>query len=92
MDEVLKNAELFFSEGRLSETLDLLNGFLSENPFSIDCLLLRVKSNYRLQRWGEVLNDINSILEKEPTNQVAINYKAMVLNIISYWNKDNFNP
>jgi hypothetical protein len=90
MDEILFNAEKLLIDGNPGAALELLNS--TDGSLTIDRLLLRAKTCYRLQKWGEALNDLNMILEKEPQNNMAINYKSMILDIINYWNKDNFNP
>lgn len=92
MVEELNKAEILFNEGKLNEALELLNEYSKNDPFNIECLLLRAKAYYKMQRWGDALNDLNSVLNKEPENKVANNYKSMVINIISFWNKDNYNP
>jgi len=55
-------------------------------------MLLRAQVYYKMQQWGNALNDLNHLLMLEPENTAAQNYKTMVLNIISFWNKDNYNP
>jgi len=92
MGEELKKAERLFNEGRAEEALEAVNLLLKNETEELEYLLLRVKINYRLQKWGEALNDLNHILDKDPNNQAASNYKTMVLEIISFWNKDSFNP
>lgn len=92
MDERLLNAEQLFNDGSIKEALDVLNEILKGNIHNVDALLLRVKVYYRQQSWGNALNDLNSILEIDTDNLVARNYKTMVLDILTYWNKDNFNP
>jgi tetratricopeptide (TPR) repeat protein len=92
MDERYLKAEILFNEGRTQETLAVIDEILESDSLNIDFLLLRAKAFYRLQRWGDALNDLNLILEIDPDHKMAHNYKSMVMNIISFWNKDNFNP
>jgi tetratricopeptide (TPR) repeat protein len=92
MDDRYLKAETLLNDGNLNETLDILNGILKSDNLNIDCLLLRGNIYYRQQKWGEALNDFNLILEIEPNHNLAKNYKSMIMDIISYWNKDNFNP
>jgi tetratricopeptide (TPR) repeat protein len=92
MDEKYLKAEILFNEGRTQETIDVLNEILKSDRGDTDFLLLRAKAFYRLQKWGDALNDLNLILEINPDHKMAQNYKSMVMNIISFWNKDNFNP
>jgi len=92
MEENRSKAEKLFDEGKLIETLDELAEMLKINTSDIESLLLRAKVYYRLQKWGEALNDLNFILAVAPENVAAKNYKSMVMDIISFWNKDSFNP
>jgi glycerate 2-kinase len=92
MDEELNKAEMHFSEGRPKEALLILNPKIKKDHFNLECLTLRAKIYYHLQNWGEALNDLNLILENDPNNQMAQNYKLMINDIVTFWNKDNFNP
>jgi hypothetical protein len=92
MNERYLRAEILFNEGNTLESLTVLNEILKSESRNTDSLLLRAKVFYRLQKWGDALNDLNLILEIDPDQKMAINYKTMVTNIISFWNKDNFNP
>ncbi|HUM88888.1 MAG TPA: hypothetical protein PKV50_05110 [Prolixibacteraceae bacterium] len=78
--------------GKLGEVETLLSNYLSNNPLDIEAMLLRAQVYYKMQQWGNALNDLNHLLMLEPENTAAQNYKTMVLNIISFWNKDNYNP
>jgi tetratricopeptide (TPR) repeat protein len=92
MEENRSKAEKMFNEGKLFEALEVLSQTLKTNTSDIECLLFRAKVYYRLQKWGEALNDLNVVLEVDPENRAAKNYKSMVMDIISFWNKDSFNP
>ena len=78
--------------GKLGEVETLLSNYLSNNPLDTEAMLLRAQVYYKMQQWGNALNDLNHLLMLEPENTAAQNYKTMVLNIISFWNKDNYNP
>jgi tetratricopeptide (TPR) repeat protein len=88
----LKNANFAFSNGDLDQCLVHTNNLLDDNRFDSEALLLRAKVYYKKQNFGEALNCINRILEKEKSNEIALNYKEMIMNIISFWNKDHYNP
>jgi len=92
MDEELYKAQKLLNEGNSGEALEVLDSAMKIGSRTIERLLLRAKILYRLQKWGEALNDLNTILELEPENEMAKNYKTMILDIITFWNKDNFNP
>jgi len=92
MDDRYLEAESLFNAGSTNESLFILDEILSQESLNVDCLMLRAKVYYRLQKWGDALNDLNKIQEIEPDHRMAQNYKSMVMNIISFWNKDNYNP
>lgn len=78
--------------GKLEDAKVLLSNYLKENPLDTETMFVRAQVYYKMQQWGNALNDLNHLLQLEPENETAQNYKTMVLNIISFWNKDNYNP
>lgn len=92
MDEKLLEANILFQKGEVDEALNLLNTILESENQNVDCLMLRATIFYKMQQWGNALNDLNLILEKEPNHQAATNYKTMIMNILTFWNKESFNP
>lgn len=88
----LKNANIAFSNGDLDQCLVYTHELLDENKFDCDALMLQAKVYYKKQDFGDALNCVNRILEKEKSNEIALNYKEMIVNIISFWNKDHYNP
>jgi tetratricopeptide (TPR) repeat protein len=91
-EEQYKKAELLFNGGNAEEAIAVLNEMLLNDNLNPECLMLRAKIFYQQQKWGNALNDLNQILETDPGHQMAQSYKSMVMNIISFWNKDSFNP
>ena len=88
----LKKAEILFEEGKINEALEAIRNLWTDDVQNADLYLLRAKCNIKVQNWGNALNDLNVLLELDPENKIAGNYKAMVMDIIRFWNKDNFNP
>lgn len=88
----VNEAEVLFNQGLIDESLVLIDSQIADENVSLDAYLLRSRIYYKLQRWGDCLNDLNRILEFEPENTIAKNYKKMVLDIIRFWNKDSYNP
>ena len=91
-DSILNQAILYYEQNRNDEALVLLNKYIILNNNNLEALILRARLYQRCQAWGNALNDLNHVLEIEPENTMARNLKTMVMNIICYWNKDNFNP
>ncbi len=88
----LERAEHFFNEGKVEESLSVIRSEIENSGETNDLLLLMAKNQYKLQLWGDCLNSLNKILALDENNIPAKNYKQMVLDIISFWNKDSFNP
>ena len=81
-----------FEEGNLEACERLVNEIITEQQNNVEALMLRARINYGKQLWGEALNDLNRIIEIDANYELARNYKQIVLNILTYWNKDNYNP
>ncbi|MBN2807039.1 MAG: hypothetical protein JXR22_10310 [Prolixibacteraceae bacterium] len=92
MPEELINAQLHFEQGNFDACKDLIKEVLNRDSTNINALMLRAKISFKLQQWGETLNDLNQILELDSQHQLAQSYRQMVLNILTFWNKDNYNP
>lgn len=92
MSEEILTAENEFIQGNLELCNQLVNKILANDQMNIQALLLRAKLSYNWQKWGDALNDLNRIIEIDANHQLAKNYKQMVINILTYWNKDNYNP
>lgn len=92
MNLSLENANKAFDDGELEKSREALNQIIETDSANLEALILRAKVFYNLQKWGEALNDLNRVLEIDSENQHAKNYKEMVMNILSFWHKDNYNP
>jgi len=91
-DSELKEAKKAFTVGDLDLCLNCTSRILAGKPSDIEALMLQAKVFYKMQKWGDALNNINKILEFDKDNEPALNYKVMITNIISFWNKDHYNP
>jgi tetratricopeptide (TPR) repeat protein len=92
MNEEYKKAESLFTGGNAEEAIAVLNEMLLNGNLDAECFMLRAKVYYQQQQWGNALNDLNRVLENDADHQMAKSYKSMVMSIILFWNKDNFNP
>jgi regulator of sirC expression with transglutaminase-like and TPR domain len=91
-DSILNQAILCYEQNKNDEALVLLNNYILSTPDDLNAIILRARLYQRYQAWGDALNDLNHVLEIDPENTIAQSLKTMVMNIIHYWNKDNFNP
>ncbi|MFA9390642.1 MAG: hypothetical protein ACERKD_12590 [Prolixibacteraceae bacterium] len=92
MGNSISRAEQEFTDGNFDACFELVNSIISKENFNVDALMLRAKLNYNWQKWGDALNDLNRIIDLDSNHQLAVNYKLMIVNILTYWNKDNYNP
>ena len=79
-------------QNELSRSLDILNQHIMSDPNDVPALQLRGRIHYKMQSWGEAMNDFSSVLELEPDNPEAKSGFEMAQNILGYFTPDMFNP
>jgi len=92
MNKEIEKAIACFEAESIEKAEEIAERILEFDADHVEALLLMAKISYKYQKWGDSLNFLNRVLAIEPDSAVAINYKKMVMGIISYWNKDSFNP
>lgn len=92
MENQISLANQLFEEGKIKESFSIALSLLDENNNDIDVLLLLARIYYKNQEWGEALNMLNKVLDSEPDNVLAINYKRMVTDILKFRHTDLYNP
>ena len=92
MNNLFEEAEKAVKSGNLEIGIEIANQILEKNLFDNEALMLKATIYYKQQKWGDALNVLNKILEFNPENNIARNYKQMVINILAFWNKDGYNP
>ena len=85
-------ASQFFEQNELGKAKEMLDQLILENPTNIQSHLLRGRIFYKMQKWGEAMNDYNSVLEIEPKNAEANSGIEMARSILGYFTPDMFNP
>lgn len=88
----LTEAQQRFEQNDFSKSVDILNELIQLNPNDIHALQLRARIHYKMQRWGDAMNDFSSILEFDPDNPEAKSGYEMARNILGYFTPDMFNP
>lgn len=81
-----------FENNEMEKSLLMVNQLIELDKMNTDLLLLKAKIKFKQQNWRETLNLLNAILEIDANNELAKNYKKMVMDILIFWNKDNYNP
>lgn len=72
--------------------IETLTDRLGEDPENTQLLTARGKLHYRLNRWGDALNDFNRALTLDPGSTEARQYAEMVREILEFRYKDIYNP
>lgn len=85
-------AQQLFEQNELIGALRILNECISEYAADSQSLQLRARVHYKMQNWGEAMNDYASVLELDPENSAAKSGLEMVKSILGYFTPDMFNP
>lgn len=92
MSTNFSQAQKLFEQDELGGSLEILNECIYVNAVDYQSLLLRGRIHYKMQKWGNAMNDYSSVLELEPDNQEAKTGLELTRNILGYFNPDMFNP
>lgn len=92
MNQKLRQAREQFDQHELAGSLENVNRVISNEPGNGEAYLLRARIHYKMQHWGEAINDYGSVLEIDPANQEAKSGIEMARNILGYFAPDMFNP
>jgi tetratricopeptide (TPR) repeat protein len=82
----------FVLQNNFEKAIELLNGQILAKPDDVNALQLRGHIFYKMQRWGDAMNDFTSVLEIEPDNAEAMSKLELARNILGYFTPDMFNP
>ena len=92
MNQKLIQAKEQFDQHELAGSLETVNQVISNERGNGEAYLLRARIYYKMQRWGEAMNDYGSVLEIDPGNRQAKSGIEMAKNILGYFAPDMFNP
>jgi len=82
----------YFEKNEFAQSLEILNELILKDGSDIQSLNLRGRIYYKMQKWGNAMNDYATVLEIEPQNQEAKTGLEMARNILGYFTPDMFNP
>jgi hypothetical protein len=88
----LNDAKLLFGQNDLNGSLEKVNLIILNNKANIEALMLRGRIHYKMQLWGDAMNDYYSVLELDAGNQEAKSGIEMAKSILGYFTPDMFNP
>ena len=92
MSDTLMEAKALFDQNELVGSLEIVNRVILSFHGSRDAFLLRARIHYKMQHWGDAMNDYGSVLEIDPDNREAKSGIEMARSILGYFTPDMFNP
>jgi len=90
IEEILSRAKKALELNQPEEALAILDQASAEK--SAEVLYLKGEIYYKLQQWGEALNQFSSFLEQFPCDRKAESYCEMIRDILGFYHKDLNNP
>jgi nicotinate-nucleotide adenylyltransferase len=88
----ITEARKLFDQNKLNQAIEVLNVIIFQKPGDCQALLLRARIHYKMQKWGDAMNDYALILDFEPDNAEAKSGLEMAKSILGYFTPDMFNP
>jgi tetratricopeptide (TPR) repeat protein len=88
----IAEAKRLFDLNESNKALEILNDIISIDTTDIQLYLLRGRIYYKMQKWGDAMNDYSAVLELQPENQEAKTGLEMAKSILGYFTPDMFNP
>jgi nicotinate-nucleotide adenylyltransferase len=92
MSDLLNEAKRLFDQNELAGSLETVSKIILNDDNNRDAFLLRGRIHYKMQNWGDAMNDYYSVLELDPENQEAKSGIEMAKSILGYFTPDMFNP
>lgn len=92
MEYLLNEAKELYNKNEFADSLKLVSETIIDGKGDVEAFLLRAKISYKMQRWGDAINDFYTVLDLDPTNKEAKVGLQMAKNILGYFTPDMFNP
>lgn len=89
---LLNEAKSLFEKNDLISSLEVIGRYIGQDKKNVEALLLRARIQYKMQRWGDAMNDYYAVLEIDPENPEAKTGVEMAKSILGYFTPDMFNP
>ena len=90
LEIIVERAKEALDQNRHEEALIILNEIAIANDGEV--IFLKGEIYFKLQRWGEALNQFSLYLEQYPSDKKAESYCAMIQDILGFYHKDLYNP
>lgn len=89
-ETILKRAKEAVEQNRHEDALAILDKSVSENNVAV--VFLKGEIYFKLERWGDALNQFSRYLNQCPSDTKAESYCTMIQNILGFYHKDLYNP
>lgn len=90
MDPILKKAREMMALDQPEEALEIL--CTPNEDVTGEAIFLKGEIYFKLQRWGEALNQFSLFLEHNPNDKKSESYCVMIREILGFFHKDFYNP
>ncbi|MEI6677510.1 MAG: hypothetical protein WCL21_02815 [Mariniphaga sp.] len=90
LELIILNAREALELNKTEEALAILCQLSVANHAEV--IFLKGEIYYKLQRWGDALNQFTLFLELFPSDKKAESYCLMIQNILGFFHKDFYNP
>ena len=87
---ILNTARKEIDLNRPEEALTILNQMSDKNLGEV--IFMKGEIYFKLQKWGEALNQFSLYLEQFPLDKKAESYCIMIQDILGFYHKDLYNP
>jgi len=89
-EKIIEAAREALNRNRPEEALALLDHDLLKN--NSESIFLKGEICFKLQQWGDALNQFSAYLEHFPADKRAESYCQLIQNILGFYHKDLYNP
>ena len=90
LDLILNQARDVLEQGQPEEALVILDNLADTNNGEV--VFLKGEIYFKLQKWGDALNQFSRYLEQFPGDTKAESYCVIIQNILGFYHKDLYNP
>jgi len=90
LELILNTAKEALEQGQPEEALNILDKLTDTN--NGEAIFLKGEIYFKLQKWGNALNQFSLYLEQFPSDTKAESYCVIIQNILRFYHKDLYNP
>ena len=90
LELILNTAKEALEQGQPEEALNILDKLTDTN--NGEAIFLKGEIYFKLQKWGDALNQFSLYLQQFPSDTKAESYCVIIQNILRFYHKDLYNP